>query len=132
MGDHEGEFIQMPLRAPTDEHSPCDDNSDRCQATTKMASNVGGDPEIERCGCCPQACYSNNCVLINSIVLCFLMVLSIGLLVGFTVTLARPHLGALVYVNGTCRTVTSNYTGRSTLISSLMSLIHIYIMENIN
>lgn len=107
-------MVEMPLRGATADNPPeCEENGDdHCQVTTKMTTGIDViEQDIERCGCCPKKCYANNCVMINSVVTCFIMVVSVGVLVGLTITLARPHLGALMYVNGTCKTVTSNYTG---------------------
>ena len=105
----------MPLRGKTEEEAVGSDVEDQqkqpMNQVVELTESKKDKSTNGRCNCCPAVCYSNNCVMVNSVFTCFAMIISIGILVGLTVTLARPHLSALTYVNGTCTTVTSNYTG---------------------
>lgn len=113
----------MPLRGATEEepedgaaaknHVGNGEEQPMHEASRKQANGDCQDAEDDtRCKCCPKCCYGNNVVMVNSVVTCFAMIISVGILVGLTVTIARPHLAALSYVDGTCTTVTSNFTGQ--------------------
>ena len=101
------EFIQMPPRGTTS------DGETEYEGTPEVTHKGGccKPNDDGRCGCCPECCYKENIVMMNSVFTCFAMVISLGILVGLTVTTVRPHLGALMFVEGECTTVSANYTG---------------------
>ena len=62
--------------------------------------------------CCPLWCYNRNCVIISLVLSVVATITSIAVLIGFTVSIAHPHLHVLSFEEGKCTTLMSNYTGR--------------------